>query len=191
MPTTTATITLTSPSTTIDAASLVLTVSGPGVYGPPGTAWTLTNNGVIDSLFGAGVTLASGGSIDNQSRITGLTAGLAIAGTAGLDSFTLTNAGTITGGVGIVLAASLSGAQLHNFAGATIQGTTAGVQAAADHVTLTTSGYIAGTNGDAVAFTGADDLLVMDAAASFHGNVDGGPSHSSLELTGAAQTRST
>src|ERR1051325_126428 len=75
--------------------------SGDAVYGPSGTAWTVSNYGTIDGAFdgsqpaASGIDFVAGGAIANGTAgsIIGISNGILIGGAAG----TVFNSGTIGG----------------------------------------------------------------------------------------------
>jgi hypothetical protein len=126
--------TLTVNPTTVTNTGEVLAVVGSALYGPGGTAWTVTNMGSLFSAGGgaAGIALVSGGSIDNQvgglisAAGAGHVAGVRISGGTG----TVSNAGVISGyydGVFLNAAGSVT-----NLAGGQISGNNTGVRLSGD-----------------------------------------------------------
>src|ERR1700722_14951687 len=91
------------PSTIVTGTTISGTASyASGVYGPNGTAWTLTNQGLV-SETGAnsyGVSFAAGGTIINtgSGTITGYESGIALGGGG---SVTNQAGGTISGLYGV------------------------------------------------------------------------------------------
>ena len=131
---------------------------------------TITNSGTLEGLDNTAVTLSEGGTLTNQAgglitaagtQIGLLTGAAAYTGTA-LD--VVTNAGTITGGTGVVF-----------YAGDTLG------------QTLIDTGTIIGSGGTAVAFSAGDDLLkLVPGTLAITGTVDGGSGTNTLEFASAA-----
>ena len=100
---------------------------------------TLINYGSIDSLRGAGINLAGGGSVGNQSdaMISGQQFGIFLHGATG----SVANSGTIASSLysGIVMQ---NGGTLNNKAGATVSGGSDGVGIASSPGTVYNSGRI-------------------------------------------------
>jgi hypothetical protein len=63
----TASYTLVVTPTAVDVGAVVTVASGPAVYGPAASAWSVINAGSVHADAGAGIALADGGSIDNQA----------------------------------------------------------------------------------------------------------------------------
>ena len=160
--------------------------SGIAVTGPSGTAWTLSNLGFIAAANNIGVSLASGGTVTNQSTgsISGY-GGVEIYGAAG----TVTNAGTIsnTGGIhvaGILLAA---GGSVSN-TGTIIQtnSTTAAGIALLAGGTATNSGQITASNAGIVGtYSGSILSSVLVNSGTI---VTTGTKGSAIDLTGGTLT---
>ncbi len=156
--------------------------NGIAVIGASGTAWTLINQGVIASANNIGVSLASGGTVNNQSSgsITGF-GGVEIYGAAG----TVTNAGTIsnTGGshtAGILLDA---GGSVSN-TGTILQtnSTYAAAIALLAGGTASNSGQITASNAGIVGTNGSSVLINSGAI------VTTGTKGSAIDLTGGSFT---
>lgn len=128
-------------STSLGATAAVSNASGVGVYGPAGTAQSVTNAG---SISGAsyGVQLAGGGLVTNLGggTVSGGTAGVA------LDTgVSLANAGTVSGGAYGILALGVPGSVMNTGA---VTGGTVGVQLnAGGSVTNAAGGQITGSYG--------------------------------------------
>jgi hypothetical protein len=139
---------LTNPTTVAANAYVGSTASLiPGLGGPAGTAWTVTNLGTINSATGPGATLQSGGDITNDgTMIAGSGAGVI----AGYNSrLTVSNNGVLLGDgtPGILLNA---GGFLSNSSTGTISSTSDAVAFAAGIGTLENSGSITASSAVAV-----------------------------------------
>jgi hypothetical protein len=154
---------------------------------------TLSNAGSVSGT-GAdadGAGLFGGGEIANllHGVISGANLGVGVYLTPG----TVTNAGVISGGSGVVIYA---GGVVTNSSGGTITGTAYGVQIEGGSGTVVNSGRIAttGSTNDALQLAyGSTDRLVIYPGAEFIGTVSGGNTYgatsiSTLELTSAATT---
>lgn len=174
-------LTLSTNVTTVTSAGAVDTNGATAVYGPPGTAWTLVNQGSIADAGTAsayGVSLAAGGSVGNAASavIAGYAGGIHVEAAAG----TVANSGTVaaTGphGAGIALYA---GGSVSNAAGGTVSGAY-GVQVAYGAAgTVTNAGLVSATQGQGV-FLGSGGSVAnsgtVAAAAGAAAELDGGGS---------------
>ena len=132
---------------------------------------TISNQGVMAGTASDGLQLASGGTLSNAAGGVISAAGTHRAVYFGGNSYTssayinLTNAGTITGGVGIV-----------SYAGNTLA------------QTVIDSGTIIGSAGTAVLFGSGNDLMRFQASTSafIQGTVDGAGGSNTLEFTSGA-----
>jgi hypothetical protein len=127
---------------------------------------TVTNTGTISGTQNlSGVIFNGGGYLSNASSgiIQGVATGATVSGAAG----TVVNAGTVTGLIGLAFG---------DFANTVID-----------------TGAIAGTNGTAISFGTANDLLQFNASASanIHGRVDGGGGTDTLEFVANGTTANT
>jgi hypothetical protein len=134
-------------------------------------------------------TLAYGIHMAYQAIVTNRSGGL-IEGGVGIrfGSGTVVNEGVIAafagaGDIGIEIGGA---AYLSNAAGAIIEGGI-GIEVASDPiVTIVDAGTIEGTNGTAILFGSAQNLLIAEAGAVFIGKVDGYTGNSTLELAAGA-----
>ena len=154
---------VTNPTTIAGTASITGTVaSAAGVIGPSGTAWTLTNQGLVSETGagGKGISFASNGSITNAGIVNGAGVGIqlnagglvsnqasgTISGVKGIYGQTavanVMNSGSISGNVtsgsGIAINA---GGSVTNLAGGTISGSY-GINASSVAFTVVNSGSI-------------------------------------------------
>ena len=142
----------------------------------------VSNDGTI--MAAAGIAAKSGGSIGNSGQIIATDvneSGLLLAG-AGLTQ-TVTNSGTITGGVGVAMYGGSLGL-LTNDAGGTIAATSQFGVLVTENATLSNAGTIAGYGlYGAVYFQGTyTDRVIADPGAVFVGSVQGGRGSTALEL---------
>lgn len=120
---------------------------GPGIDGVDGSAlmpWSIVNDGLVMSYGGAGISLRDGGTVINNSAITGGTDGVVLQGAAGA----ITNRGSISSSAGDGVAL-FAGGRVSNAVGAMISGygtLAAGVFVTGGAATITNSGSIAGPN---------------------------------------------
>jgi hypothetical protein len=168
----------------LDQGGTVTNTGNGNIYGDysgvlvTGGLGVITNSGLIGAigLSGYGVDLEAGGQVTNSGSITGNYGGV-LAGNA---AATLTNSGYVYGAD--YGARMTAGGLVTNMAGATLQATTTGIAMAGG--TIVNAGTIEATaaNGNAVLFTGAANLLVVEAGAVFTGAVTGAGAGSVLEL---------
>ena len=171
-------------------------------------AGTVNNAGTIistavDQAVWAGVRLTAGGSVANtgtSALISGARQGVYIYGGTG----TVSNAGTIIGGVSYGVHLGLAGGSVTNSGTAsritgadmgvrldgagtvindgTIVGAANGIYVLGGDGTLINAGTIIGTGGTAVRFGAGNDLLQLTPGATFTGIVDVGAGTNTLEL---------
>jgi hypothetical protein len=182
---------LANPTTIASTASITGTVAGAtGVYGPDGTAWVLTNQGLVSETAAGshGISFSSGGTIANAASGTIIGGGFGIDLAAG-GSVTNQSGGTISGAEGIY--AQTGAATVVNAGGV---GGDPNIGIYLKHggaVTNQSSGAISG-GADAVKFgAGYAGRVAIAPGATFSGTVDGGntigaASISTLELTSGA-----
>lgn len=192
------TVTLSSPAEQPSSVTGTITVtSGVALYGSAGTAWSITNSGLIRSQGtgasgGYGIYLLTGGDITNQSggTVSGYAGGVLIKGAAG----TVVNGGQViatgTSGFGVDL---LSSGAITNLAGATISGNKYGIKLGVFAATVTNDGSIEGGTDAGPFRPGYANRLIVGPGASFSGTVDGGNTIgatpvSTLELASGAST---
>jgi hypothetical protein len=123
---------LTNPTTIASSAKVTGSLaSATGVYGPSGTAWTVTNLGTVSETGTAsiGVSLASGGTITNAASavISAGAAGIYLHSGTGSVSNAGSIAGTGTSGFGVRFGSASSGGSVSNQSGGVITGATDGV----------------------------------------------------------------
>jgi fibronectin-binding autotransporter adhesin len=128
----TSTYTLAVNPTMVTNTGAVLVTAGSALYGPGGTAWTVTNMGAVLSSGdgGAGVSLVSGGSVANQ--VSGLISASGPGHAVGVTiaaAGSVTNAGLISGYYGVYLGAD---GGITNLSGGQITGSWTGVVLARD-----------------------------------------------------------
>ena len=118
-------------------------IAGPdGIYGGGPTNWTIDNQGAVTGTSTAGIHLANGGTIANQSAgtITGVANGVLIAGDRG----TVTNAGAISepGAGGAAVSFAKGGLAANSAVTASINGSYFGVYITGQAGTVTNVGTI-------------------------------------------------
>ncbi len=148
-----------------------------GVYVGGGSAATnrVTNTGTIGGTGanGVGVSLGSGGAVNNQSggTIGGVNVGIQIIGGSAATN-TVTNSGSInaTGGVGVDLR---SGGMANNQNGGTIGGGGAGVYIKGGAGTVTNMGTIGGGVASVIFAGSGANALTLQTGSTLNGNAYG------------------
>jgi uncharacterized protein with beta-barrel porin domain len=129
-----------------------------------GGAGTVTNSGTIQGVAGAGIVIANGGTVTNQTGglIEGATAGVKVTG----GTVQITNTGTIAGtgasGVGVLFTGSAQG-------------------------TIDNFGTIEGAGGTAVQFAGGTNELIIESGGVLEGEADGRLGTNTLVLIGSGR----
>ncbi|MCJ8157932.1 autotransporter domain-containing protein [Sphingomonas sp. LaA6.9] len=147
----------------------------------------ITTIGTVNNLEGGtitgqryGIILSYGGAVANAGSVVGQTGGVLIQSLVAGATATLTNSGTITGGVVFNVDTATA-----NNNGTIVSGTGVAFTSHAA-VTLTNSGALTGGAGTAATLSGFDDSLVLKTGSVITGTVDGGAGFDSIMLEGTS-----
>jgi hypothetical protein len=130
---------------TVTGTGSIITSTGDAIDGDDTQAWTVTNQGTIQSDDGTGVKFLLGGTIDNQGMIGGTAAGIYMDSDFPIPEV-VTNSGTINGGANFHSQNSSVVATVNN-SGTISGGTHNGVNFTNVTGSLTNSGTITGNRG--------------------------------------------